>query len=328
MSTKPYRIDNLQYANWSEGIFRQMRAAGLDAVHATLVYHEDFRAMVRRLTSWQALFRDFHTLIMPGRSVEDIEAARASDRTAIFFGFQNPSPIENDIGLVALCHDLGCRFMQLSYNNQSLLASGCAEDVDGGITRMGHEVIAEMNRVGMVVDMSHAGERSTLEAIDISRRPVAVTHANPASWHAVPRNVSEDVLRALANNGGMLGFSLYPHHMVPQCTLEAFCTMVARTAERIGVATLGIGSDLCQGQPDSVVMWMRYGHWTQHRPPAAFPPMPSWFQDSCGFHHLESGLEAVGFNPDERAAILGENWYRFYAQSFQPHPTPHPSPRP
>jgi len=82
----------------------------------------------------------------------------------VFFGFQNPSPIESDIGLVEVCHTLGARFMQLTYNNQSLLATGCYEEHDSGVTRFGAQVIAEMNRVGLVVDMSHSAERSTLEA--------------------------------------------------------------------------------------------------------------------------------------------------------------------
>ena len=179
--------------------------------------------------------------------------ARETGRTAIFFGFQNPSPMEDDIGLVEILHCLGARFMQLSYNNQSLLATGCYEAEDPGITRMGRGVIKEMNRVGLVVDMSHSAERSTLEAIEISERPIAITHANPAFWHPALRNKSDDVLRALGQSGGMLGLSLYPHHLKNKsdCTLECFCEMVLRLADVMGPEHIGIGSDLCQDQPDS-----------------------------------------------------------------------------
>jgi membrane dipeptidase len=123
---------------------------------------------------------------------------------------------------VEILHTLGLRFMQLSYNNQSLLATGCYEAEDPGLTRMGREVIAEMNRVGLVVDMSHSAERSTLEAMEVSQRPIAITHANPAFWHPARRNKSDTVLRALAETGGMLGFSLYPHHLKggSDCTLQ------------------------------------------------------------------------------------------------------------
>ena len=92
---------------------------------------------------------------MKGEQASDIDRAREAGKTAIFFGFQNPSPIEDDIGLVEIVHQLGARFMQLTYNNQSLLATGCYEADDTGLTRMGAQVVAEMNRVGLVVDMSH-----------------------------------------------------------------------------------------------------------------------------------------------------------------------------
>ena len=188
-----YLIDNLQYANWSETIFRQMRAGSVDAVHVTITYHESFREMVLELEGWNRRFERFSDLIMRGTTAADIDAARASGRTAIFFGFQNPSPIEDDIGLIEIVHQLGVRFMQLSYNNQSLLATGCYEDDDTGLTRFGRQAVAEMNRVGLVVDMSHSGDRSTLEAIDASSRPIAITHANPIWWHPARRNFGDDV---------------------------------------------------------------------------------------------------------------------------------------
>jgi len=115
-------IDNLQYANWSETIFRQMRAGGVDAVHVTIAYHESFREMVLNLERFNRWFEQFPDLIFKGTTAADVRLAQDTGRTAIFFGFQNPSPIEDDIGLVEICHQLGIRFMQLTYNNQSLLA--------------------------------------------------------------------------------------------------------------------------------------------------------------------------------------------------------------
>ena len=167
--------------------------------------------------------------------------------------------------MIQICHQLGVRFMQLSYNNQSLLATGAYEDEDPGLTRFGKQAIAEMNRVGLVIDMSHSADRSTLEAIDESARPIAITHANPHWWHPALRNFKHEVLAALTARGGMLGFSLYPHHLKDgsDCSLDSFCAMVAECAERYGVQHLGIGSDLCQHQPDSVVTWMRNGRWSK-----------------------------------------------------------------
>jgi len=321
------RIDNLQYANWSEAIFRQMHEGGVHAVHATIAYHENFRETVAVIERWNRWFERFPALIFPGRVAADVDAAVASGRTAIFFGAQNPSPIEDDIGLVEILHALGVRFMQLSYNNQSLLATGCYEAKDPGITRMGREVIAEMNRVGMVIDMSHSAERSTIEAAELSTRPIAITHANPHDWAPARRNKREPVLEAVTGGGGMLGFSLYPHHLKggPDCTLDSFCSMIARTAERHGTERLGLGSDLCQDQPDSVVEWMRTGRWTRaidygegSRDAPGFPPMPDWFADNTDFGNIERGLRATGMNAGEVAGIMGGNWHRFYAENFSP----------
>ena len=320
-------IDNLQYANWSEKIFRQMRQGNVDAVHVTIAYHENFRETVQNFEQWNRWFEQYPDLIMKGLWASDVELAKQTGRTAIFFGFQNPSPIEDDIGLVEIVHTLGARFMQLTYNNQSLLATGCYEAHDTGITRMGRQVIKEMNRVGLVIDMSHSADRSTIEAADISERPIAITHANPHDWAPALRNKKDDVIRAVTENGGMLGFSVYPHHLKDKsdCSLDSFCQMIADTADKYGVKHLGIGTDLCQDQPDSVVEWMRVGRWSKDidygegsATAPGFPPMPSWFADNRDFGTIETGLRATGLNDSEVAGIMGDNWHRFYAENFTP----------
>ncbi|WP_420550551.1 membrane dipeptidase [Litorivicinus lipolyticus] len=321
------RIDALQYCNFSREIFQQMNQGGVHAVHVTIAYHENFRETVANIEHWNRWFEQYPDLIFQGRWARCVETAKATGRTAIFFGFQNPSPIEDDIGLVEILHSLGARFMQLSYNNQSLLATGCYEANDPGITRMGREVIAEMNRVGLVIDMSHSAERSTLEAIELSSRPIAITHANPGFWEPALRNKSDAVLKALGESGGMLGFSMYPHHLKGKgdCTLDSFCQMVADTAELMGVDHIGWGSDLCQDQPDSVVEWMRVGRWTKKidygegsKSAPGFPAMPSWFADNRDFGNVEAGLLAVGFSHADVAKIMGGNWHRFFESSFGP----------
>lgn len=317
------RIDALQYANWSPAVFAQWREARLAAVHATVAYHLNFRATVDDIVAWNWRFRDHSDLIAPARSGEDIDRAVAAGRTAVILGLQNPLPIEDDLGLVQVLHDLGVRVAQLTYNNQSLLGCGWAEAEDSGVTRMGREVIREMNRLGMLIDLSHAGERTALEAIALSTRPVAVTHATPAAWRAGGRQVSARVMQALAESGGMLGLSLYPLHLRDgsETTLAAFCEMAAQAAEVMQVARLGIGSDLCQDRPDAAVQWMREGRWIRPDPSAPrprFPSQPAWFQDSRGFDTLQSGLRDAGFSAQETAMILGENWHRFLHAALRP----------
>ena len=316
-----YRVDNLQYCNWSRDIFQINHEAKLDAVHATICYHEDFDELQKNIKTWNKYFKDNSDLIFQGKNSQDIDKAKKEKKTAIFYGLQNCSPIEDNIEYVEALKDLGVLFMQLTYNNQSLLATGCYEKRDTGITRMGKEVINEMNRVKMIIDMSHSAELSTLEAIEISKDPIVVSHANPLFWHKGLRNKSDDVIKALNDSGGMIGFSLYPHHLkdASSCTLRSFCEMIAKTTNIISIKQIGIGSDLCIHHPDSIVEWMRNGTWTKTKDfgegsanNAGFPPQPSWFEDARGFDNLEKGLLEVGFSEEETHDILGNNWYNFY----------------
>ena len=320
-----FLIDGLQYANWSEKIFKQMRKGNVDAVHVTITYHENFRETVLQIEKWNRFFEQFPDLIFQGRTAADIKVAKDTKRTAIFFGSQNPSCIEDDIGLVEILHTLGLRFMQLTYNNQSLLAAGCYEADDPGLTRMGREVVAEMNRVGLVVDMSHSAERSTLDAIEYSSRPIAITHANPSFWHSALRNKSSGVLKALGESKGMLGFSIYPHHLKngSNCSVQSFCDMVAKTIDLMGEDNVGIGTDLCQDQPDSVVEWMRVGRWTKSidygegsADKPGFPDMPNWFGGNLDFANIITGLKNTGMDASMISKVMGVNWYNFFSNSF------------
>jgi len=318
-------IDCLQYANWSPKIFKEMHEGGIDCIHVTIAYHENFRETILNLEKWNSYFLNFSDLIVHAKSVDDIIKAQKDNKTAIIFGFQNPSPIEDDIGLVEIWQKLGIKFMQLTYNNQSLLATGCYENNDTGITRMGKEVIKEMNRVGMVIDMSHSSEKSTLEAIELSSRPISITHANPEFWHPAKRNKSNTVLKKLSESGGMIGFSLYPHHLNKgsNCQLDDFCKMIADTVDMIGIEYIGIGSDLCQDQPDSIVEWMRNGRWTKEKDfgegtseNPGFPTQPNWFKNNTDFQNIWTGLSNFGFSEEEIKNIMGRNWLNFFEKSF------------
>jgi len=322
-------IDGLQYCNWSRKIFEEMCVGGVSCVHVTVSYWETFRETVERITAWHRRFEAHGDLIISVRTAEDVRQAEREGKTGIVFGFQNCSPMDDDFALIQVLHELGGRFMQLSYNNQSLLATGCYESDDPGITRFGRQVIAEMNRVGLVVDMSHSAELSTLEAIEFSDRPIAITHANPGWWMPALRNKSDTVLKALSESGGMLGLSFYPHHLKDKsdCRLKDFCAMVARTAEIIGVGHIGLGSDLCQDHDDSVVEWMRNGRWSRatdygegSRSSAGWPRPTDWFASNRDFANIAAGLAAVGFAEDEVERIMGLNWLDFFETSFGPRP--------
>ena len=322
-------IDGLQYSNWDRTIFEQLKQGGVTMVHVTIVYHEQIRETLLRISEWNRHFELNSDLIMPVKNADDIRLAKSVGKVGIMFGAQNCSPIEDDIGMVSVMREVNMMIMQLTYNNQSLLATGCYESNDSGVTRFGRQVIQEMNRVGMVVDMSHSAERSTLEAIEISERPIVISHANPISFHDAKRNKSDTVLKALGNSGGLLGFSLYPFHLKngPDCTLEDFCTMVADTADLMGIDQIGIGTDLCQNQPVSILEWMRNGRWSKEmdygegsKSNADWPRPLSWFKDSRDFPNITQGLKQHGFNDADIAKVMGQNWLTFLDDALVPRP--------
>jgi microsomal dipeptidase-like Zn-dependent dipeptidase len=315
-------VDALQASDWRRDVLEELLAGGVSAVHVTLAFWESAREALAEVGRWNRRFNEHGDILIKALSGADIERAGAAGRLAVILGFQNASPIEDDIDLVEAFHDLGVRVMQLTYNNLNLVGAGHAEAVDPGLSLFGREVVREMNRVGMVVDLSHCGERTTLDAIEASERPVAVTHANPTWFHDIPRNKSPRVIDALAAHDGMLGFSIYPNHIPggADCTLEEFCAMVARTAETMGTQRLGLGTDLCRGLPDSFVGWMRYGRWSPKKSGAGpvWPEQPAWFATGRDFPNLTRGLAAAGFSDDEVAGIMGRNWLRFFTGAFAP----------
>ena len=318
-------IDGLQYVNWTRALFEEAKAGGVNAIHVTIAYWENTNEALTNIAEWDAKFSEFSDLIAPVRMAQDILDAEVTGRIGIIFGFQNCSPIEDDLKKVQLMHDQGVRIMQLSYNNQSLLATGCYEDNDAGITRFGREVVKEMNRVGMVIDMSHSAEKSTLQAIELSARLIAITHANPSFFHAALRNKSDTVLKELGASGGMLGVSLYPFHLKDgsDCTLKDFCDMIYQAAEVVGIDQIGIGSDLCQNWGYETLEWMRSGKWAATpdfgegtADNASWPTQPSWFSSSRDFMNIANALPASGFNSEEVEKIMGLNWLNFFRHSF------------
>jgi microsomal dipeptidase-like Zn-dependent dipeptidase len=323
-------IDALQHSRWDREVFEEMRQGGVTAVHVTTAVWEGCRDTLSNIIRFHRLFEEHADIIFQARTVADIRHAKKIGKTAIILGFQNSSPIEDDIGLVQVFYELGVRVMQLTYNNQSLLGSSCYEATDSGIPRFGHEVIREANRLGMIIDLSHCGERTGQEAIDISSRPVAITHAIPKSFHAGIRNKSEGLLRSLAKRGGMLGFSLYPFHIGGKDTpLAKFCEMVARAADVMGVDHIGIGSDHSRKWVDADLDWIRSGRWKKgtdfgegSATNRSWPEWPAWFRTPAQFPNLTEGLLKQGFNRADVAKIMGENWLRFFENGFGPVTSP------
>ncbi len=315
------RIDGLEYSIWDRDRFLEWREGGLDAVHVTVSIWESARATLRAIGEWKRLAHVNSDLIVIARTNSDILDAKADGRTAVIIGIQNTTSFEDDLDLMWGFHEAGVRIAQLTYNIQNSVGSGCWETEDRGISgHYGRHLIREMNQAGMVVDVSHCGERTCLDAIELSEAPVAITHGNPREFvgddvELAIRNRSTELITRLAESGGLIGLSMYPR-IAPggsNCTLGLFCEMVAWTAERIGVEHIGIGTDLYLGHGPDQLHWWRCGRWA--RQPAiqisGLPVFPDWMRTPAQFGSIEAGLERKGFSQAERDMILGDNYFAY-----------------
>ena len=318
-------IDGLQYCNWNRKLFEDVWKGGLTAIHVTVVYWENTEESFKKLNKWDKLILKNKDIICKAKNTNDILNAKNKNKVAILYGFQNSAPIANDIFLLEKFYLKGLRFMQLTYNNQTALGGGCFEKNDPGVSRFGHAVIEEMNRLGMIVDLSHAGKKTTLDAIQLSQKPVAISHANPIFFHNSKRNIDNEVLKKLSNKDGFLGLSLYPLHLKnhEECKLQDFCQMIFKLVNIIGIDNIGIGSDLCKNWKNDVVMWMRNGKWTKkidygesQNKNANWPKPASWYSKPEDLSSFLTGMISNGINEKTANKIAGKNWFNFMTNHF------------
>lgn len=312
-------VDGLQINNWNRDVVEELREGGVTGVNATCAVWEGPAETLRTIGDWYQFAKRNSDVMMLAETADDLRKAKSENRVAVLLGFQNTSPFGDDFRLVEIFARLGVRVAQLTYNVQNLVGGACYEPVDSGLTRFGRTVVAEMNRVGMLVDLSHVGNRTSLDAIEASATPVAITHANPTWFLDNPRNKPDDVIRALADRRGVIGCCLYPNVIGgEQTTRDAFCRMVAELVERIGPDHVAIGSDCTRNWDDRFVGWLRNGRWQQknENEPPAWPAWPSWFGGPRDFPALTEGLYAAGLDDTTVAGVLGENWLRLFDEVF------------
>ncbi|MFJ3671420.1 dipeptidase [Streptomyces sp. NPDC090106] len=319
----PPIVDGLQCGPYDREVFLQLRAGGVTCATATVAFWEDAVETMDALAAWHDLLAANADLVVQARTAADIERARLEGRTAILLGAQNASPLQGRLGFVRLFHAMGLRVMQLTYNNNNEFGGSCYEETDPGLTRFGAETVREMNAAGMLVDLSHSGDRTRREAIDRSAAPVAITHANPRSLYDHPRNADDATLRALAERDGVVGLATYRSISGRYAaSLDDWCAMLARTVELIGVRHVAIGTDLSPKAGPAEFAWMRKGRWTRGEQRGADLGGTStgtgtvegeWLTDASGLARVAGRLtQRFGFSAEEARAVVGGNWLRLY----------------
>ena len=318
-------IDALQCGHFNRPVLEQLRDAGVGCVTSTLGFWETATEAMDAVAWWRDLERGNRDVMVIARTVADIERARAGKKIAAVLGFQNATLFDGRIGFVELFADMGIRVVQLTYNNQNDFGGSCYEAEDSGLSRFGREIVHEMNRAGILVDLSHVGNRTTLEAVRHSRKPVAITHANADSLFPHKRNKTDDVIRALKDNGGVIGCACYRNITGDEycSTVDKWCEMVKLTVDIAGIDHVGIGTDRSHGHGPADYDWMRKGRWTRGvdygagsaaRPGKVAPA--DWFTELSGISTIPGALARVGFSKEEVDKITHKNWLRVYGEVF------------
>jgi membrane dipeptidase len=311
-------IDGLVIAKWSRAVFADMRKGGLTAANCTCSIWEGFAETMRNIAQWQRWFAENSDLIIPVRSTADIRRAKAQGKTGIILGFQNTSAFEDQIGYIRLFKALGVGIVQITYNTQNLSGAGCYEHRDSGLSGFGHEVVAEMNRAGILCDLSHVGAVTSRDVILASQRPVAYTHILPAALKAHPRNKADDEIRFIADHGGFVGVTMFPPFLARgnDARVEDYIAAIDYVIGIAGEDSVGIGTDFTQDQDDAFFEYLCHdkGYGWRVTGPLGEVVNPAGIRTIGDFPNLTAAMERAGWPETKIRKVIGENWLRLLAE--------------
>ena len=307
-------IDGLIIAKWERATFEDMRRGGITAANCTVSVWEDFDRTVQNIGEMKKLIRENDDLITLVRNVDDIARAKRENKTGIILGFQNGHAFEDQLSYIEAFADMGVRVVQLCYNTQNLVGTGCYER-DGGLSGYGHEVIAEMNRCGVMIDLSHVGGKTSEEAILSSKKPVTYSHCLPSGLKEHPRNKSDEELRFIADHGGFIGVTMFPPFLKRgiDATVDDYVEAIEYVVNIVGEDCVGIGTDHTQGHGHEFFEWLTHDK-GQHRRLTKFGTIinPLGIRTIGELPNLTAALEKHGWPASRIEKIIGANWVRFY----------------
>ena len=280
---------------------------------------------MRNLGDWLKTIRDNPQKFLHVTSVEHIYKAKEEKKLGLLFHFQNTLPIENNLNNIEIYHRLGVRMIQLCYNLKNLVGDGCAERTDSGLSEFGLKVIAELNRLGIVVDCSHTGYQTTMDAIKASTKPVIVSHGNCRAVCDSFRNMRDDQIKAIAAKGGVIGMNGYPAFVAkkPRPTVDDLIDHIDYIVRLVGVEHVSLGIDYFEGQAgvadDKMAnaaydQLVRAGIWN----PRDYPPPPWHYPQGIEMPdklpNLTEALLRRGYSEQDVRAILGLNLIRVFKE--------------
>lgn len=321
-------VDTVNRAALDERFFRDVRDARITAIGRTILVSNGevfspfgFPETLREMTAVRAAIGAHPDQLLLIETGEDIALAKATRRTGLYMYFQSPEPIEREMWRLQLFYDLGLRVLQLTYNQRSYLGDGCAERADAGLSDFGVDVIAECERLGIAVDVSHCGDRTTLESFEVAKRPVLMTHAMSRTLCDNPRCKTDEQLRRCAETGGVIGLQALPSFVrtTPNPSIDDMLDHVDHLVEVVGVAHVGLGLDFTTGHERDNYSLLGYkpemyeGVWVDGVQ-QSIPGM-----ESLGdVPKITRGLLTRGYSDGDVMSILGGNFARVLTELWQP----------
>ena len=303
-------IDGLICAKWNRELFEDMAKGKLTAANCTVSFWENFEGTVRNVVEMNQLIEANSDLLTKVYTTKDIHRAKAEGKTGVMMGLQNAHAFEDQIGYVQVFKDLGVGIVQMCYNTQNLVGTGCYER-DGGLSGYGREIVAEMNRVGMLCDLSHVGPNTAKEVIIESTKPVAYSHCLPAGLKEHPRNRTDEELKFIADNGGFVGVTMFAPFLKAgiNATIDDYVEAIQYIYNIVGEDAIGIGTDFTQGHGYDFFEYLTHDKGYARRL-TRFGEIinPLGMRTVGDFPNLTEALLKHGFSERQVVKIMGENW--------------------
>jgi membrane dipeptidase len=297
-------------------VLPRLKACGYTCVSLTMATDEEsLEATTQAIAHERAHILSRPDLYVLVETADDVRRAKAQDKLAVAMHFQGTNALARNLHMVEAYYRLGIRHMLMAYNQKNAVGDGCHELTDAGLSRFGRALVAEMNRVGMLVDVSHTGYRTSMDVIAASTQPVVFTHSNPKALWDHPRNITNDQAKASAATGGVVGVNGVGIFMGDNdASTEALYRLVAYYRDLIGAEHVGLGVDF-SFDTESIIR--------KARSSAAQYPSGGGYDKELAFVQPEQVADLAnlllrrGFSAREVQGILGENWLRVTSQVWK-----------
>jgi membrane dipeptidase len=298
------------------------KQGGVTACAPTIATSESAGEALRTIGFWLRRVKTSPELHLV-RTADDILTAKKDGKLGIILHFQGTDPLEDDPDLVDAFAAAGIRMIQLTYNVKNRVGDGCAERTDSGLSVFGLRLIRRFNENGIVVDCSHTGRRTTLDAIEASSAPVVFSHANPLGVVDSPRNITDEQIKAIARTGGLIGANGFPPFVAKSSkpTMDQFIDHMAYVADLVGIDHVGLGIDYYEGvhpvssEEEAAELYASHldnGRWNAETYPPPPWHMPSGMETPRDLRNLCSRMLERGFSKEDTRKALGENWLRVF----------------